>query len=283
MNAASRRARQVAGHALFALAATLFLSPFLFAVITSFRTLQNVSSDPVAPLAWIQEGISLEAWQALIGDSSTLMRAAGVSAVVALCVVAGRIVLCSMAGYALSRGRFHGRRLLLGLVIATLAVPPIVLAVPRFLVMKELGMLNTMAALIVPLLFDAFGIFLMKQTFDALPVELEEAARIDGANAAQIFLRVMLPLAASGLIVLGILSFQSTWNEFLHPLIAAPSAPELRTLPVQLSFIAGGPNDSKPWNTILLASMLTTLPLVIVFVVFQRFFVKGVAASGIKA
>ena len=131
-------------------------------------------------------------------------------------------------------------------------------------------------------LFDAFAIFLMKQFFEQLPDELLEAAAIDGASAWQTFSRVMLPLAAPGLIALTILSVQGIWNEFLHPLIAVPGAPELATLPLGLANLRASFGQAQPWNTILAGSLITTIPIAIVFFVFQRYFVQGVAATGVK-
>ncbi|MGL4172735.1 MAG: carbohydrate ABC transporter permease [Actinomycetota bacterium] len=274
--------RRMVGYAILTVAALAFVSPFLVAGITSFRSLADIGADPVRFGPGPNDGWTLEGWTRLTEDAAGLGQAAGVSIIVTLMVVVGRVILDAAAGYALSRLRWRGRRVVFAIVLSTLAIPPIVLAVPRFLVMRDLGMLNTLAGLIVPLLFDAFGIYLMKVTFDALPVEIEEAARLDGANLWQQFSRIMLPLAWSGLIVLILLSAQNTWNEFLHPLIAAPSEAGLRTLPVHLSFLAGSPTTSKPWNSILMASLLTSLPTVILFVLFQRRFVAGMSASGVK-
>ncbi|HKY48243.1 MAG TPA: carbohydrate ABC transporter permease, partial [Acidimicrobiia bacterium] len=150
------------------------------------------------------------------------------------------------------------------------------------LILKQLGLLNSYWALILPLVFDAFAIFLMKQFFEQLPDELIEAAAIDGASAWQTFWRVMLPLAAPGLIALTILTVQGTWNEFLNPLIAVPAAPELATLPLGLANVRAAFGEAQPWNTILAGSLITTIPIAIVFFVFQRYFVQGTAASAVK-
>jgi multiple sugar transport system permease protein len=163
-----------------------------------------------------------------------------------------------------------------------LAVPPIVLAIPRYLVLGQLGMLDTYGGLILPLAVDAFGIFLMKTFFESIPREMEEAARIDGASIFQTFTRIILPLAAPGLIALTILSFQGSWNEFLHPLIAAPSDPDLRTLPVGLALLRGAQGESLDFPLLLGASMLITVPVALIFFVFQRYFIQGVAASAVK-
>jgi multiple sugar transport system permease protein len=195
-----------------------------------------------------------------------------------------RLFLDSLAGYSLARLRWRGRGLVFTFVLAVLAVPPIVLTIPRFLVLKEMGLLNSYAGLVLPLAVDAVGIFIMKQFFESLPPELEEAARIDGANIFQTFWRIILPLARPGLITLTILSFQGTWNEFLLPLIVVRGDPDLWTLPFGLSTLGrgGAGGQSFDYPVMLAGSMLTIIPLAIVFVVLQRFFVRGIAAGAVK-
>jgi multiple sugar transport system permease protein len=163
-------------------------------------------------------------------------------------------------------------------------VPPIVLTVPRFLVLKEMSLLNSYAGLVLPLAVDAMGIFLMKQFFEGLPRELEEAARIDGANTYQTYWHIVLPLARPALITLTILSFQGVWNEFLMPLIVVRASPSHWTLPFGLSTLgrggAGGQTFDYP--VMMAGSILTIIPVAIIFIIFQRFFVRGVASSGVK-
>lgn len=262
--------------------ALVFVFPFILSAVTAFKTLPDIAQNPIVPWPDSAYGWSMQGIDGLNRGSIRLPRWFLNSVVVAVMVVLGRLLLCSLAGYALARMRFVGRSVVFGLVVSVLAVPPIVLAIPRFIVMKELGILNTYAGLILPLMFDAFGIFLMKQFFEQLPVELEEAAAIDGAGPVQIFWRVMLPIAAPGLIALTILSTQGTWNEFLHPLIAAPADPDLRTLPVGLALLRGAFGEANPWNSILAGAMITTIPMAIIFFCFQRYFVQGVAASAVK-
>jgi multiple sugar transport system permease protein len=143
-------------------------------------------------------------------------------------------------------------------------------------------MLNSWSGLIVPLAVDAFGIFLMRQFFLSIPREMEEAARIDGATIFQTYFRIIFPLAAPGIIALTILSFQGSWNEFLHPLIANPSNQALRTLPVGLALLRGAFGENLDIPALLGASVLTTIPVAIIFFAFQRYFVQGVAATGVK-
>src|SRR5690606_3650167 len=262
-----RRIRRTVGYLVLVGFALIFIYPFVLSVVTSFKSLPDIAADPVTPWAG-PRGWTLDGIRGLQRGSIRIPLWLLNSVVVTVCVVLGRLVLCSLAGYALARMRFFGRTAVFALVVAVLAVPAIVLAIPRFIIMKELGILNTYAGLILPLMFDAFGIFLMKQFFEQLPAELEEAAAIDGASTIQVFWRVMLPIAAPGLIALTILSTQGTWNEFLHPLIAAPAEPDLRTLPVGLALLRGAFGEAQPWNTILAGAMITTIPMAVIFFVF---------------
>jgi multiple sugar transport system permease protein len=277
-----RPIRRFLGYAVLIGFALVFIYPFLLSALTVFKALPDIASNPVNPLPDPRYGWTLEGIRGLQRGSVRIPRWFTNSVVVTVTVVLGRLILCSLAGYALARLRFVGRTLVFSLVVAVLAVPAIVLAIPRFIVMKEMGILNTYAGLILPLMFDAFGIFLMKQFFEQLPPELEEAAAIDGATTFQVFWRVMLPIAAPGLIALTILSTQGSWNEFLHPLIAAPTNPDLRTLPVGLALLRGAFGQGQPWNTILAGALITTIPMAIIFFTFQRYFVQGVAASAVK-
>jgi multiple sugar transport system permease protein len=157
-------------------------------------------------------------------------------------------------------------------------VPGIILAIPRFLLLKQFGMINTYAGLILPLMFDAFGIFLMKQFMDQIPVEMEEAAAIDGASRFTTFRKIIFPIARPAVITLTILSTVGAWNEFLHPLIAA-NKPELRTLPVGLAQLRGQFGSSTPWPTVMMGSVLMTIPMAIIYFTFQRYFRSGVAGA----
>jgi multiple sugar transport system permease protein len=273
----SRQVRRLLGYAVLLFFAFLYLMPFLLAVSASFKTRAEVAANP---LGLIPDVPTTAAWE-IVGNSAFPLWLRN-SVIVTLGVTAGRLFLDSLAGYALARLDFPGRKTIFALIVATLAVPGIVLAVPRFLVLRQLGMLNSFSGLIVPLAVDAFGIFLMKQFFESIPKEMEEAAKVDGASVFTTWWRIVLPMAAPGLIALTILSFQGSWNEFLHPLIAAPTNSSVWTLPLGLSQIAQATGESLNTPVAMAGSMLTTLPVLIVFLVFQRYFIQGVAASGVK-
>ena len=164
------------------------------------------------------------------------------------------------------------------LVLAVMMVPPIILAIPRFLVLRELGMINTYPGLILPLAFDAFGVFLMKQFMEQVPVELEEAAAIDGAGRLRTFTQVVLPIARPAVITLTILATVGVWNEFLHPLIVRQLQRDAHA-PVGLSILRRGMEQSDQWNTIMMASVIVTIPMAIIYFVFQRYFRQGLSGA----
>ncbi|HJQ95989.1 MAG TPA: carbohydrate ABC transporter permease [Acidimicrobiia bacterium] len=275
--------KRVLGYVALVFFALIFIMPFVLSAVTAFKSLPDIQANPVSLVAdpahggWTTEGI-----EALNSSRVNLPRWTVNSVVVTVFVVLLRITFGSLAGYALARMRFRGRGLIFALILGVQAIPGIVLAIPRFMVMKELGIINTYVGMIVPLAFDAFAIFLMKQFFEQLPRELEEAAALDGASTFQTFTRVMLPLAAPGLIALIILSTQGAWNEFLHILIARIGRPDLATLPVGLAGLTASFGQAQPWNTIVAGSLITIIPIAIVFFVFQRYFVQGAAASAVK-
>lgn len=272
-----RLGKRVLGYGVLLFFAAMFIAPFALALANSFKPRPETLASP---LALIPDEPTLRAYEVMA--ETAIPRWTLNSVIVTVMVTLARLFLCSLAGYALARLDFPGRAAIFGVVVAVLAVPPIVLAIPRYLVLGQLGLLDTYGGLILPLAVDAFGIFLMKTFFSSIPREMEEAARIDGASIFQTYWRIILPLAAPGLIALTILSFQGSWNEFLHPLIAAPSDPDLRTLPVGLALLRGAQGESLDFPLLLGASLLITIPVAIIFLTFQRYFVQGVAASGLK-
>jgi multiple sugar transport system permease protein len=273
----NKNARRLVFYAILLFFAFLYLMPFLLAISASFKTRAEVAANP---LGLIPEAPTLAAWDVVAG--SAFPRWLMNSVIITVSVTLGRLFLDSLAGYALARLNFPGRRVIFSVIVATLAVPAIVLAVPRFLVLRELGMLNSFSGIIVPLAVDAFGIFLMRQFFMSIPREIEEAAKVDGAGTFTIWWRVVMPMAAPGLIALTILSFQGSWNEFLHPLIAAPTNASIWPLPLGLAQIAQATGESLNTPVAMAGSLLVTIPVLIVFLVFQRHFIQGVAATGVK-
>lgn len=264
-----------AGYAVLVIVAALYIFPFLIQLGTAFKTDPDANANPLNPLpqTW-----TVQAFRSLADVDFPLW--ALNSTVVAVAVTLGRLLFDSMAGYALSRLRFRGRGAVFGAVIAVMAVPGVVLLIPKFLVLNQLGMYDSYAAMIVPLLADAAGIFIMKQFFDGIPDSVEEAARIDGAGPLRTFWSVVLPMARPALITLTILSFQGSWNELPHFIVSRQSA-ELNTLTTGVSTLVGGQlSAGNQFPLKLAAALLMTIPVAVVYIVFQRRFVRG-ATEGV--
>lgn len=233
--------RHALSYAVLVLVALIFIFPFAITVATSFKTEPDASANAIS---LIPHPPTLSAWQQIfgIGASASVTdfpRWFMNSVLVATCITLGRVFLDSLAGYALARLGFRGRKLVFGLVVATLAVPGVVLLIPRFLVLKELGLFNSYPGMILPMIVDATGIFLMRQFFLQVPVSLEEAGKVDGASIGRIWWSIVLPVVRPGLITLTILSFQGSWNEFQFFEIATIS-PKYYTLTTGLANIVGG-------------------------------------------
>ncbi|MBE9038728.1 carbohydrate ABC transporter permease [aff. Roholtiella sp. LEGE 12411] len=201
------------------------------------------------------------------------------STLVAIAVTAFQIVTSALAGYALARLKFRGRQALLLIVLATLVIPFQLLVIPIFLVLKWGHLINTYWALILPTTVNGFGIFLLRQYFQTIPVELEEAAAIDGANRLQILWQVMLPLARPALVTLFLFTFIGEWNDLFKPLVFT-TRPELRT--VQLALAEFQEQFTNNWPLMMAAVTIATVPVMVLFLIGQRQFIQGIAATGIK-
>jgi len=201
----------------------------------------------------------------------------GVAAVTTL----GQLVLSSMAGYAFARFRFRGRDTLFFLYLATLMVPFVVTVTPLFIIVRTLGWTNSYAGLIVPPMFSAFGTFLMRQFFLDLPRELEEAAVIDGASTFTTFVRVIVPLSGPAFATLGIFSFMASWNNFLWPLLIV-SDNKFMTLPLALATLQGLYPGQTQWNLVMAGTVISVIPMILVFLLAQRWVIQGITASGLK-
>lgn len=200
---------------------------------------------------------------------------------VAVITTAGQVLLSAMAAYAFARMHFPYKNVLFFLFLITLMVPPQVNIVPLFFMMKTFHWINSYWALIVPGLFSAFGVFMLRQWFMGFPRDLEDAARIDGCNPWQIFWRVALPLAGPAMAALGIFAFIGSWNSFMWPLIVTYT-PEMRTLPVGMSELKSSFRDTTDWALLMAASTLSVLPVVVVFLIGQRQFIKGILMGSVK-
>lgn len=258
----------------------IVMIPFGWMVSTSFKPLSQTFEFPPA---WIPRPIRwqnyIEGWNYM----SFTLYLRNTLIITALGMLA-QVGVSSLVGYAFARMRAPGRDFLFLLVLSRLMLPPQVTMIPNFILFKELGWVNTFKPLIVPLYFGggAFPIFLLRQFYMTLPLELDDAARIDGCGRFGIFWRIILPLSKPALGTVAIFSFFWRWNDFMEPLIYLKS-PRLRTLALALAFFRDETGQTMvPWNLLMAVSLLIALPCLLVFFFFQRSFVEGIALTGIK-
>ncbi|MGW5238862.1 carbohydrate ABC transporter permease [Monashia sp. NPDC004114] len=276
--------KTIALYAVLALFALLFIYPFLIQIATSFKTDPDATANP---LSLVPNPFDLSTWKRMLGlsDDSAVPVTTWVrnSVLVTLVVTACRVFFDSLAGYALSRLRFRGRTALFAGLLAIMSVPGVALLIPKFLMVNYLGIYDTYAGMILPLIIDAAGIFIMKQFFDSVPVSIEEAARMDGASIFRTFWSVVLPMAKPALITLTILSFQGSWNEFSHFLVVTRGTPEHQTLVTGLASLASGQLGAGSQFPLKLGmALLTTIPVAILFFTLQRYFVRGANEGSVK-
>jgi multiple sugar transport system permease protein len=262
--------------------AALWLLPIVWVVVTSLKPTVDIIRLPPEWIPWPATGAHYH--EVLFSSSRTarIGRAFLNSLVVSLGTVALVVGTSAMAAYPLARMRFPGRDLVFVLLVGSLMVPNAVVLVPQYVLTQRLGWLSTYQGLIVPeaAMTFAFGVFLLRQFFLTMPRELEDAARIDGANAWGVFTRIVLPLSQPVLGALAIFAFRSAWNDFLWPLIAV-NKPDMFPLPVALALLRGA-YASESYGPIMAGATLSALPLLIVFLVANRRIVEGVRLSGLK-
>ena len=253
-------------YALLVVVTIVYLFPFVVQLATSFKTNADAASNPLSPFP---NPFTTEAFESLF-TRSDFPRWTVNSVIITLFVTAGRVFLNSLAGYALARLRFRGRGAVFAAIVAVMAVPGVVLLIPKFLVVNQVGIYDSYAGMIIPLLADAAGVFIMKNFFESIPPSVEEAARIDGAGTFRIFWSVVLPMARPALIVLIILSFQGSWNELSH-FVVSRSDPDLNTLTTGVAaLVAGSLGQGTQYPLKLAAALLMTIPVAVLFFVFQK-------------
>ncbi|MDT3344401.1 carbohydrate ABC transporter permease [Microbacterium aquilitoris] len=260
------RLGQIALYGVLALLALVYIYPFLVQVATSVKSEQEAASNPIS---LIPQTFTTAAYERLFLNSDFPLWFAN-SAVVTILVTLGRVFFVSLAGYALARLRFRGRGLIFALVVGVMAVPSVVLLIPRFLVLNQLGMYDSYAGMVLPLLVDAAGVFIMKNFFESIPPSVEEQARIDGAGTFRVFWSVVLPMARPALITIVILSFQGSWNELTHFIVSVQD-PGLFTLTRGVASLSSGQlSQGTQYPLKLAAAALMTIPVAVVFFIFQK-------------
>ena len=259
-------------HTVLILFSVVMLAPFVFMFVVSL----------VPETAFLKREFGVENWS--LNNYVEVFRQIPFprfylnSIVVTLSVTAGQLLISSLAAFAFARLRFKGREALFMLYLSTLMIPFLVTMIPNFLIVKSFGWYNTYLALIVPGLFSVFSTFLLRQYFRGLPMDLDEAARMDGASSLRIWWQIILPLSGPVLAALAIFTFQGTWNEFLWPLIVTGTQ-EMQTIPVGLSYFNG--QYKTAWGLLMAGSVISLLPVLIIYVLAQNWFVKGIALSGL--
>jgi multiple sugar transport system permease protein len=274
----SRRLKLVLSYAALILITIVFVAPLLWMVSTSFKTNPETTQWP---LSWIPREFSVEGYSELFNPTSEtpVLRWFVNSMIAATAHTLLVLVTAAPAAYALARMHFRGKGLMFAIIISTLFIPPIILITPLYLVVDTLGWLDTLLAVIVPSAAGALGVFLLRQFFVSLPRELEEAAVLDGANRFQIFTRIILPLSKAPLATLALLSFLTNWNDFLWPVYVLFS-PQNLVLPPGLSKLQGAYDTD--YAVIMAGGVLASIPVLILFLIAQRYIIEGVSRSGVK-
>jgi multiple sugar transport system permease protein len=251
------------------------LLPFLWMLATALMTEQEVYSVPprMLPAEWrwenFREAMTLQPFGRFFLNT----------ALVAACSVAGQLLFCSMAAYALARLRFAGRDRLFALYLGTMMVPGIITVIPAFLLITSFGWMNTYQALITPALSSAWGIFLLRQFFLQIPRDLEDAARVDGASEWTIYWRIVLPLSRPALATLALFAFMGSWKDFLWPLLVTNRV-DMRTVEVGIAGFSS--LYATDWPHQMAAAVIVLLPIVLVFLLAQRYVVRGITFTGLK-
>ncbi|OZG61309.1 sugar ABC transporter permease [Bifidobacterium lemurum] len=254
----------------------LWIFPFLWMALGSVKTQREILAKPPKLLPEHVTWENFARWFTQLDFGTYFTN----SLIVSVITVLGNIVFCSMVGYALAKMKFTGKNILFGAVMVTLMVPSVATFVPLFVIVSNMGLSNSYAALILPFLTQPIGVFLMRQFIGGIPDALMEAARIDGAGEVRIFFQIILPQCGPAIATLSILTFLSSWNNFLWPLVAAQTEDKY-TLPVALSLYSTGQNATN-YSVLLAGAVLVITPILLLFIFLQRYFIQGVAMTGIK-
>jgi multiple sugar transport system permease protein len=277
-NRLRRRFAPAGKHLLLASASLIFLLPFYWMVVSALKNNSQIFARPMQwwpdPVQWsnLPDTVTYSAfpyfrflWNSIYYSGS---------------VTIGTVLSCTAVGYGFARLRFPGRNVLFAITLATLMIPPIVTFIPTYVLFAKAGLTGTYAPLILPyFLGNAFYIFMMRQFFMGVPWDLSDAARLDGAGEFRIFWQIMLPLVRPAVMVVGVFSLLYTWHDFFGPLIYLQ---DRSTFPLSLGLFAFRAQRTSEWGLIMMGSILTTIPLILVFLFTQRYFLQGVRMTGIK-
>ena len=269
--------RVFTGYLILILIAISMLYPFFAMVNLSFIKNEEIFSQAGKIF---YSGITFENYRNVF-QQIPLSRYFFNSLLVATITTIGQVIFSALAGYAFARLKFPFRNLIFLIVLITMLVPPQVNIIPLFFLMRELHLIDTYQALILPGMFGGFGIFLMRQYFLGLPKDWEESARIDGCNLFQTFFKIALPLALPTVATLALFTFVTTWNSFMWPLIVTNSE-SMRTLPVGLAIFKGSFRELTLWGELLACSVICTIPVIGVFLIGKKYFINDIMQGGVK-
>lgn len=272
---AIRRRGTIAAFCVLAAVACVTLLPFYWMLSSSLRTMENMFS---LPIQWIPDPINWRSY-VLAWQAQDFTRYFLNSGFVAIAITLSNLLLCSLAGYSLTKFRYRGRGLTFILVLSTMMLPLEVTMVPLFLIIKHFDWANSYQGLIVPFLVDGFGVFLMRQYMLSIPGDLIDSARMDGASELRIFWMIVLPLCKPALVALAVFTFREAWDMYIWPLIII-TKDSLRTLPLGISLFMSSYGTS--WDQLMAIAVLGTLPMILLFFFLQRAFIQGIAATGLK-
>ncbi|WEV59140.1 carbohydrate ABC transporter permease [Bifidobacterium sp. ESL0728] len=263
-------------YVVLAFVGVVWIFPFIWMVLGSVKTQREIIGPHPQFLPKAPTFVNFQQWFSQLH----FWRFFTNSFVVSVLVVVGNVVFCSMVGYALSKIRFKGKKIVFGCVMVTLMIPSVATFVPMFVLISDVHLVDTYAALILPFLAQPMGVFLMKQFIDGVPDAVLEAAKVDGAGELRIFFQIVMPECGPALATLCILTFLGSWNNFLWPLVAVQSMDKY-TLPVALSLYTTGQNANN-YSLLLAGAVLVIAPILLLFVFLQRYFIQGVSMTGIK-
>lgn len=253
------------------------LAPFFVMVLVSFSPEQQLVFKE---LGGVVKHLTFNNYYH-VTDTIPVMRYFINSLAVAVLTTIGQVVVSSLAGYAFARIDFKGRNIIFFMILITMFVPPQVNIIPLFFLMRELHLVDSYPALILPGIFGGFGVFLMRQHFLSFPKELEDASIIDGCNKLQMFFKIALPLALPAVATLAIFTFISSWNSFIWPLIVTNSE-AMRTLPLGLAIFKGSYREVIEWGDLLACSVVCTLPAVVIFLLGKKYIINDMMKGGVK-
>jgi len=268
-------AAKAAAYVFLTAGALIMIVPFLWMITTSLKDQQQLFAWPPSwlpnPFVWSNYSEVFSRINFSLYGLNTLK--------ITVAVTLGRLVLCSMAGYGFARMKFPGSNLLFLLTLATMMISSQITIIPNFVIMRYLGLVDSHLGVVLPQLADGFGIFLMRQFFLTFPYELEDAAKLDGCNPFMFYMRILLPNSKPILATLAVMTFQGVWNDFLWPLVMLTS-PAKRTLAVGLSYLVG--QYTTRWDLQMAGSVLTVLPILLLFFLLQKYFVQSIKMTGLK-